>query len=85
MPEFKKELETYNKNKERLLADKLEGQYVLIHDEDILGIFASADDAYKEGLEKLGNAPMFIKRIQKDEPPDAAPALMFGLIHAHIQ
>ncbi|MBI5243686.1 MAG: hypothetical protein HY922_08400 [Elusimicrobia bacterium] len=84
MAEFEREQETYAQNKQRLLDDGLEGQFILVKDAQILGVFASQDEAYKTGLERLGNVPMFIKRIQKDDPPDSAPALMIGLLHASL-
>lgn len=84
MVELEEELKTYLANKERLLKEGLDGQFILIHKSEILGIYPDADKAYQMGLEKLGNVPMFIQKIQKEDPPATAPAYMFGLLHARL-
>lgn len=85
MEEFKKELETYKMHKERLLTEGHDQSYVLIREDNIIGIFKTAADAYSEGLKSFGNVPMFIKKISKEDPPSSAPAMYLGLLHANFQ
>lgn len=63
---LKQEYETYQAHKEELLA-KHEGQFVLIRENEIVGVFASYDDALKAGLNKFGNVPFLVKKIERDE------------------
>jgi hypothetical protein len=79
---LKHELAFYEcKKPEFLLA--YEGKFVLIKDSQLLGVFDSAEQAYAEGLSKLGNVPFLIKQVAKEEPIESIPALHFGLIRAH--
>lgn len=59
---LKTELETYNANKERLVAES-EGKYVLIHDQQISGVWDTYEDALKAGYDAYGLEPFLVKRI----------------------
>ncbi len=63
-----KELETYEANLERLLAAH-EGQFVLVHGDQVLGTFDSQMDAVTSGYRQLGNVPFLVKQLVKDEAP----------------
>jgi hypothetical protein len=69
------------KKPEFLLA--YEGKFVLIKDSELLGVFDSAEQAYAEGLSRLGNVPFLIKQVLKEEPIESIPALHLGLIRAY--
>jgi len=60
---LEKEIETYEKNKDRLLAES-PGKYVLIQEGKIEGIFESQKDAMNTGFEKFGNVPFLVKKIE---------------------
>jgi hypothetical protein len=62
------ELETYERHKEELLG-KSEGKYVLIHREEIAGIFDTEKDAIDQGYERFGNVPFLVKQVVKIETP----------------
>lgn len=62
---LEKELETYNKNLSSLLAN--EGKFVVIHGENIDGIYESYSDALKIGYEKFGLDPFLVKKISAIE------------------
>jgi hypothetical protein len=62
-----------------------EGKFVLIIGEEQLGIFDHAEDAYQCGIEQRGNVPMLIQEIRRDEPIETIPAMVLGLINAHVQ
>ena len=62
------ELETYKKNKPRLLAAS-EGKYVLIFGEQIIGVYADEQEATQKGFDEFGyNCPFFVRQITKLEP-----------------
>jgi len=56
------ELKTYEANKQKLLLD--EGKFVLIHGNQILGIYETYEDALKVGYEKCKLEPFLVKQIQ---------------------
>lgn len=59
---FSKELETYEKNKQKLLKDS-RGKFVLIKGEEIVNVFDTYSDAVKVGIDKFGNTPFLVKQI----------------------
>ena len=61
------ELETYYINRSTLL-DKHKGRYVLIKGTQVVGIFDGEDQAITAGLQKFGNAPIFVREITPEEP-----------------
>ena len=68
MPTLEKELKTYETNKATLLASS-EGKFVLIHGDQVLGIFAAEEDAVGAGYEKVGlNSSFLVKQIVAIEP-----------------
>lgn len=68
MPEglLKKELETFNKNKEKPVETDL-GRYALVKDSRVIGCFDTENDAIKIGLERFGNVPFLVKKIEQVE------------------
>jgi hypothetical protein len=60
------ELKTYEAHKHELLAD--EGKFVVIHGNQILGSYATYEDALKVGYEKCKLEPFLVKKIQAVEP-----------------
>jgi len=62
---LEKELAVYERELERLLAD--EGRFVLIFEDQILGIFDTYEDALQKGYEKAGIKPFLVKKIESTE------------------
>jgi hypothetical protein len=62
---LEKELATY-KNSLPKLKDK-EGQFVLIHGDDIINTFTSYEDAIKAGYSKFKLEPFLVKQIHAIE------------------
>ena len=60
------ELKKYEEKKQELLKTD-ENKYVLIKDQEIVGIFESQKDAIKVGIEKFGNTPFLVKKIERIE------------------
>lgn len=85
MPEnsLAEELGYYREQKAELLKSH-EGKFALIKGRNLLGVFDSQDAAYAAGLQRLGNVPMLILRIQREEPRVSNPALHLGLVHASL-
>ena len=75
------ELAFYTEKKEELLAAH-EGKYALIKGRELLGLFDTFPQAYEAGLRKVGNKPMLIKQVLRQEPVEHFPALEHGLIRA---
>lgn len=78
------ELHHYESVKEELLRHH-EGKYVLIIGNEQLGIFDHSEDAYRYGIEQRGNVPMLIKKIEREDRTETIPAMVLGLVDAHLQ
>ena len=59
---LEKELETYQRKRPQLLVD--EGKFVLIHGDEVSGVWDTYEDALKVGYEKYGLKPFLVKRIE---------------------
>jgi hypothetical protein len=62
------ELNTYEEHKAELVGSS-EGKFVLIHAQQILGVFDSKMDAIAQGYKLFGNNPFLVKQILKVEAP----------------
>lgn len=71
---FEEELKYFNKHKKKLL-EQYEGKFVLIKESEMLGDFSTEEEAYNAGVEKFGNKPFLIKKVQKKDETDIAPVL----------
>ncbi|MGA3333413.1 MAG: hypothetical protein ABSC62_04520 [Terracidiphilus sp.] len=63
---LEKEIATYNAKLAELKQH--EGKYVLIQGEAVIDLFASYDDALKEGYKQFGLTPFLVKQIHAVEP-----------------
>lgn len=61
---LEKETETYLKNEKTLLQESL-GKFVLIKDTQIVGVFESQNDAITQGINKYGNTPFLVRKIEQ--------------------
>jgi len=59
------ELATYQKKRQELLVD--EGKFVLIHGDDVAGVWNTYEDALNVGYDKYGLTPFMVKRIEQVE------------------
>jgi hypothetical protein len=80
---LEKELAIYEKMKPELLANH-EGKFVLIHGDDFLGAFDSAENAYAEGVKKFGQESFLVKKVAETDATYRNQALSLGLVHARI-
>ena len=63
---LKTELETYHCNKERLVSQS-EGKFVVIHGDEIAGVWHTYEDALRAGYQKFGLRPFLVKQIEAFE------------------
>jgi hypothetical protein len=80
---LEQEIAHYESIKDNLIRHH-EGKFALIIGNEQLGVFDKSEDAYRRGLELRGNVPMLIKQIRQDEPVEIIPAMVLGLINAHV-
>jgi len=62
---LEKEIETYHPELPRLLAEQ--GKFVVIHGNEVVGVFVSYEDALKFGYERCGLDPFLVKKIEAME------------------
>jgi len=80
---LEKELATYEKMKADLLKT-YEGKFALIHGENFLGAYDTAENAYTEGVKRFGQESFLVKQIAKQDAVYRNQALSVGLLHARI-
>jgi hypothetical protein len=61
-----REIKTYKETLPSLIK-KAQGQFVLIHGEEILGIFESEQAGIQAGYQELGNTPFLVKEILEQD------------------
>ncbi|MBI2817460.1 MAG: hypothetical protein HYX72_11025 [Acidobacteria bacterium] len=67
---LEKELAYFESIKEDLLRGN-EGGFALIRGENFFGAFNSAAAANQEGVNRFGNQPFLVKRIERQAPPES--------------
>lgn len=79
--ELQKEVEYYQANKEELLKH-YKDKFALIKGEELMGTYTTWEEAFNEGVEKLGNVPFLIKQVREQDEIIQSPALAVGAISA---
>ena len=72
MKTLKKEIETFEAMKKKLLVDYY-GKYVLIHDGEFVDSFDTFDTAARKAISEFGNGPYLIRQVT-DRKPMSMPA-----------
>jgi hypothetical protein len=71
------------------LLEHHEGQFVLIHEDRLVGNFGTFEQAFSAGIQTVGNRPFFIKQVVQEELPQQFPALtcttLRSMVPAHTQ
>jgi hypothetical protein len=62
---LERELETYQSKLSELASE--EGKYVLIHEDEVVDVFGTYEDAIKEGYERFKLSPFLVKQIHSIE------------------
>jgi hypothetical protein len=62
------ELHTFAAHKLELLAHA-EGKFALVHDDEVVGVYDTENDAIAEGYRRFGNVPFLVKQVVQVEVP----------------
>jgi hypothetical protein len=81
--ELEQELKFFESKKKEWLKDYRD-KFVLIKGEELIDVFNTLEDAYKEGVKRYGNQPFLIKKVTEEEETETLPSLTSGIIHAHL-
>lgn len=63
---LEQEIKYFCKIQDELKAKNPNGGFVVIKDEEILGVWLNRQDAIKEAVEQYGNTPFLVKNIYDD-------------------
>jgi hypothetical protein len=59
---LEREYETYQKKRQELLKD--EGKFVLIHGDEVVGVWDTWEEALNAGYDKYGLPPFMVQKIE---------------------
>jgi hypothetical protein len=65
--ELERELKTYKQHRSTLLVNA-RNKFVLIHQNEIAGVFSTYGHAAEKGYERFGNVPFLVKQVLEEEP-----------------
>ncbi len=71
------ELEAYAAHRDELLGSHV-GKFVLLKDEDVIGVFDTKPDAIRAGYERFGNVPFLVKQVIQVEAPQNYTSNLLG-------
>ena len=72
------ELKTFEQNRDHLLGTA-EGKFVLIHSNQVVGVYDSKMDAISAGYQQFGNVPFLVKQVVKVEAPQNFTSNLLGV------
>ncbi len=78
---LERELKYFEANRAQWLKDHY-GKFVLIKDEDFLGVFDNQKDALVEGARRFGLQSFLIKKLEERDELIYLPALTLGILNA---
>jgi hypothetical protein len=67
--EWAREEAAYARERDRLVRDHL-GKFVVVHQDEVYGVFDTLGEATMEGYRHFGDVPMQYREICPEEPPD---------------
>lgn len=77
-----KERNFYNEKREELVSQHL-GKFVLIKEEEVVGVYNKIEEALAEGARRFGMQPFLVRQIsQPAENEINIPALTLGILRA---
>jgi len=80
---LEEEIEYFERNKAKLLADHRE-KFVVILGERLLGAYDTVENAYNAGIQAFGDRQFLVRKVTSADQNLTNLALMHGLIHAHL-
>jgi hypothetical protein len=72
------EVKTYERHRDHLLGTA-EGKFVLIRNDQVIGVYDSKMDAIAQGYQQFGNVPFLVKHIVKVEAPQNFTSNLLGV------
>jgi len=72
------EIKTYEGHKEHLLGTA-EGKFVLIRNQEVVGVYDAKMDAIAEGYRRFGNVPFLVKQVLRIETPQNFVSSILGI------
>ena len=75
------EVEFYNSCKKEWLR-YYEGKFALIKGKELIGTYTTWQEAFNDGVQRLGNVPFLIRQVQEKDEIVQFPALAVGAISA---
>lgn len=72
------ETDFYETNKDELIRNHI-NRYLLIKGPELIGSFASEDQAIAEGFRRFGTEPFLVRLTGEDTPVLFVPALTLGI------
>jgi len=67
---------------ERVKAALPAGHFVLIHGDELIGIYEDEAQATSEGARRFGREPFLVRQVREDEPVVSNPGLDLGILRA---
>jgi hypothetical protein len=67
------ELQTYERELARLLAEGAHGRWVLIHGRDVIAVVATFEDAIQVGFDRFGLTPFLVQQVLAEQPVSQQP------------
>jgi hypothetical protein len=64
---FEEEIKVFHKNYNKWIKMKMDGLVVIIKGNEVLGFAGTLEEAYKKALDRLGNVPFYLKRIEENK------------------
>ena len=64
---FDQELRIFSQEQENLQAEYPSGGFVVIYNDEILGVWQSRVDGLRAGIEKYGNVPFLLRNIDESD------------------
>jgi hypothetical protein len=80
---LERELALFESKKAELLQNYA-GKFALIHEDEFIGAFDTAENAYESGVAKFGKSPFLVRKISQEPEVYRNQALALGLINARI-
>jgi hypothetical protein len=81
MTMLEQELKFYEQHRHEFVAVHPR-RFALIKGEELIGVFATMQEAYGSSIAKFGNVPVLIRQILPADPAHGIPAFTQGLLHA---
>lgn len=81
---LERERDFFEVHRDRWLAE-CPGRFVVVHEDELVGVFATQSEALSEGAQRFGLSPFLVRRIEVPQDPIYIPALDLGLLRADSQ